>query len=181
MEQILLSSKEINRYEMVQARLKSGCKIEEILSNYHISRRAFYVNLHKFENEGIEGLKSKCENHRKTDKTIELKFEKLFKEHPYFSSYELSQIIKLNPRTIQRIVIRKNLSRVHKPRKERMKILDELKNKKNSCVGKQKKRISIEDKHKAREMRRGGCLKSFKFSELFLKNTAISSAFAFFD
>jgi len=130
MEQILLSSKEINRYEMVQARLKSGCKIEEILSNYHISRRAFYVNLHKFENEGIEGLKSKWENHRKTDKTIELKFEKLFKEHPYFSSYELSQIIKLNPRTIQRIVIRKNLSRVHKPRKERMKILDELKNKK---------------------------------------------------
>jgi len=130
MEQILLSSKEINRYEMVQARLKSGCKIEEILSNYHISRRAFYVNLHKFENEGIEGLKSKWGNHRKTDKTIELKFEKLFKEHPYFSSYELSQIIKLNPRTIQRIVIRKNLSRVHKPRKERMKILDELKNKK---------------------------------------------------
>jgi len=130
MEQILLSSKEINRYEMVQARLKSGCKIEEILSNYHISRRAFYVNLHKFEKEGIEGLKSKWGNHRKTDKTIELKFEKLFKEHPYFSSYELSQIIKLNPRTIQRIVIRKNLSRVHKPRKERMKILDELKNKK---------------------------------------------------
>jgi len=126
----LLSSKEINRYEMVQARLKSGCKIEEILSNYHISRRAFYVNLHKFEKEGIEGLKSKWGNHRKTDKTIELKFEKLFKEHPYFSSYELSQIIKLNPRTIQRIVIRKNLSRVHKPRKERMKILDELKNKK---------------------------------------------------
>ena len=130
MEQILLSPKEINRYEMVQARLKSGCKIEEILSNYHISRRAFYVNLHKFEKEGIEGLKSKWGNHRKTDKTIELKFEKLFKEHPYFSSYELSQIIKLNPRTIQRIVIRKNLSRVHKPRKERMKILDELKNKK---------------------------------------------------
>ena len=130
MEQILLSSKEINRYEMVQARLKSGCKIEEILSNYHISRRAFYVNLHKFEKEGIEGLKSKWGNHRKTDKTIELKFEKLFKEHPYFSSYELSQIIKLNPRTIQRIAIRKNLSRVHKPRKERMKILDELKNKK---------------------------------------------------
>ena len=130
MEQILLSSKEINRYEMVQARLKSGCKIEEILSNYHISRRAFYVNLHKFEKEGIEGLKSKWGNHRKTDKTIELKFEKLFKEHPYFSSYELSQIIKLNPRTIQRIVIRKNWSGVHKPRKERMKILDELKNKK---------------------------------------------------
>lgn len=130
MEQILLSSKEINRYEMVQARLKSGCKIEEILSNYHISRRAFYVNLHKFEKEGIEGLKSKWGNHRKTDKTIELKFEKLFKEHPYFSSYELSQIIKLNPRTIQRIIIRKNLSKVHKPRKEKMKILEELKNKK---------------------------------------------------
>jgi len=130
MEQILLSSKEINRYEMVQARLKHNCKIEEILSDYHISRRAFYVNLHKFEKEGIEGLKSKWGNHRKTDKTIELKFEKLFKEHPYFSSYELSQIIKLNPRTIQRIIIRKNLSKVHKPRKERMKILEELKNKK---------------------------------------------------
>src|SRR3989338_1716307 len=130
MEQILLSPKEISRYEMVQARLKSGCKIEEILSNYRISRRAFYVNLHKFEKEGIEGLRSKWGIHRKTDKGIELKFEKLFKEHPYFSSYEFSQIIKINPRTIQRIVIRKNLSKVHKAKKERMKILEGLKNKK---------------------------------------------------
>jgi len=123
MEQILLSSREINRYEMVQARLKHNCKIEEILSDYHISRRAFYVNLHKFEKEGIAGLKSKWGKHRKTDNTIELKFEKLFKEHPYFSSYEF-------PRTIQRIIIRKNLSKVYKPKKERMKILEELKNKK---------------------------------------------------
>jgi len=130
MEQILLSPKEINRYEMVQARLKSGCKIEEILSNYRISRRGFYVNLHKFEKEGIEGLKSKWGNHRKTDKNLELKFEKLFKEHPYFSSYEFSEIIKINPRTIQRITARKNLSKVYKPKKERMALLEELKSKK---------------------------------------------------
>lgn len=130
MEQILLSPKEINRYEMVQARLRLGCKIEEILSNYHISRRAFYVNLHKFENDGIAGLKSKWGNHRKTDNSTELKFEKLFREYPFFSSYEFSQIIKLYPRTIQRIIRRKNLSKVYKPKKERMRILEELKKKK---------------------------------------------------
>lgn len=130
MEQILLSQREINRYEMVQARLKSGCKIEEILLNYHISRRSFYVNLHKFERYGINGLKSKWGKHRKTDEDLEVKFEKFFKEHPYFSSYEFSQIIKLNPRTIQRIISRRNLIKVHKPKKERMKILEKLKSKK---------------------------------------------------
>ena len=130
MEQILLSPKEINRYEMVQARLKSGCKIEEILSNYHISRRAFYVNLHKFEKDGIKGLKSKWGKHRKTNENKEIEFEKLFKKHPYFSSYEFSRITRLNPRTIQRIIARKNLSKVHKPKKERMKILEDLKSKK---------------------------------------------------
>lgn len=130
MEQILFSPREINRYDMVQARLRSGCKIEEILSNYKISRRAFYVNLHKFEKEGIDGLKSKWGIHRKIPESYEIKFEKLFKEHPYFSSYEFSEVIKLNPRTIQRIIARKNLSRVHKPKKERMIILEKLKNKK---------------------------------------------------
>ena len=130
MEQILLSPKEINRYEMVQARLKSGCKIDDILSNYHISRRAFYVNLHKFEKKGINGLKSQWGKHRKTDESKEIKFEKLFREHPYFSSYEFSQIIRMNPRTIQRIIARKSLIKVGKPKKERMKILEELKNKK---------------------------------------------------
>ncbi len=129
MEQILLSPMEINRYEMVQARLKSGCKIDDILSNYHISRRSFYVNLHKFEKEGINGLKSRWGKHRKTAEIKELRLEKLFKEHPYFSSYEFSQIIRLNPRTIQRIVARKNLIKTHKPKKERMKILEELKKK----------------------------------------------------
>lgn len=130
MEHISLSQKEINRYEMVQARLKSGCKIEEILLNYHISRRAFYVNLHKFERYGIEGLKSKWGKHRKINEYLEVKFERLFKEHPYFSSYEFSQLIKLNPRTIQRVIARRNLSRVRKPKKERTKILEKLKIKK---------------------------------------------------
>ena len=34
MEQILLTVRELKRYEIVQARLKSGCKIEKILSDY---------------------------------------------------------------------------------------------------------------------------------------------------
>ncbi len=129
MEQILISPKELNRYEMVQARLKSGCKIDEILSTYNASRRTFYVNLHKFEKDGIAGLKSKWGIHRKTDSSLELKFEKLFKEHPYFSSYEFSKIIKLNPRTIQRIIARRKLIKIYKPKKERLKILEERKKK----------------------------------------------------
>jgi len=85
MEQILLSQRELKLYEMVQERLKVGCKIENILSTYKVSRRTFYVNLHKFEKEGINGLKSKRGKHRKTNDDIEIKFERLFKEHPYFN------------------------------------------------------------------------------------------------
>src|SRR3990167_7085260 len=130
MEQILLTPKELRRYEMVQARLKHKCKIEEILSKYGISIKAFYSNLHKFENEGIEGLKTKSGKHRKTADEVEIKFEAIFKEHPYFSSYEFTQIINLNPRTIQRIIQRKRLTQVYRPKKERLILLRKLKEKK---------------------------------------------------
>ena len=127
MEQILLSPIEINRYEIVQARLKEGHKVEKILSDYSISRRTFYVNLHKFEEGGIGALKSRWGEHRRTDEKTEEKFLELFKEHPYFSSYEFSEIINLNPRTIQRIIVRNNLIRVYKPKKERKNILEDIK------------------------------------------------------
>jgi transposase len=130
MEQILLTPRELKRYEMVQARLKSGCKIEKILSDYNISRKAFYSNLHKFEKEGIEGLKSKWGLHRKTEDKKELEFEKLFKAHPYLSSYEFSELISLKPRTIQRIIERKKIIRSYMPKKERRLILEKLQNKK---------------------------------------------------
>lgn len=127
MEQILLSPREIKRYEMVQARLKEGHKIEKILLDYGVSRRTFYVNLHKFEEEGIRALKSRWGEHRRTDGKLEEIFEELFRKHPYFSSYEFSEIIKLNPRTIQRIIVRKKLIRVYKPKKERKNILQNIK------------------------------------------------------
>lgn len=130
MEQILLTPKELKRYEMVQARLKSGCKVEKILFDYKASKKTFYVNLHKFEREGIDGLKSKWGRHRKTDNNLEISFEKLFKEHPFFSSYEFSQLIRLNPRTIQRIIIRKKLVKTYMPKKERANLLENLKEKK---------------------------------------------------
>lgn len=130
MEQILLTHRELKRYEMVQARLKSGCKIEKILSDYSISRKAFYSNLHKFEKEGIEGLKSKWGLHRKTEGKKELEFERLFKAYSYLSSYELSELISLKPRTIQRIIERKKLAKSYMPKKERKLILEKLQNKK---------------------------------------------------
>ena len=112
---------------MVQARLKEGHKVEKILSDYGVSRRTFYVNLHKFESEGIKGLKSRWGEHRKTNKKTEEKFLELFKEHPYFSSYEFSEIISLNARTIQRIIVRKKLTKVYKPKKERKGIFENIK------------------------------------------------------
>lgn len=130
MEQILLTPRELKRYEMVQARIKSGCKIEKILSDYNISRKAFYSNLHKFEKGGIEGLKSKWGLHRKTEHKKELEFERLFKAHPYLSSYEFSKLISLKPRTIQRIIGRKKLIKPYMPKKERRLILEKLQNKK---------------------------------------------------
>lgn len=112
---------------MVQARLKEGHKVEKILSDYGVSRRTFYVNIRKFESEGIKGLKSRWGKHRKTNQRTEEKFLGLFKEHPYFSSYEFSEIISLNPRTIQRIIGRKKLIKVYKPKKERKIILADIK------------------------------------------------------
>jgi transposase len=146
MEQILLSPKELNRYEMVQARLKAGNKIEKILSDYAVSRKTFYVNLHKFEREGIEGLKSKWGKHRKTDKNTEEKFVKLFQEHPHFSSYEFSEIINLNPRTIQRIIIRRKLIKSYKPKKERLDMLESIK--KNQKLKKSKENKDKESQKK---------------------------------
>ena len=131
MEQVLLSPKELKRYDMVQARLKSSCKIEKILSDYGVSRRTFYVNLHKFESEGITGLKSKWGRHRKTDDGVEEEFVRLFKEHPYFSSYEFAELVDLKSRTIQRIIIRRKLTSVYKSKKERRKISDFLKKNQN--------------------------------------------------
>lgn len=142
MEQILLSSRELERYGMVQDRLKKGHKIEDILQDYGVSRRTFYVNLHKFEARGINGLKSKWGEHRRISSNIEQEFKLLFKKHPYFSSYEFSEIIDLNPRTIQRIIIRRNLVKVSKAKKERRKILEELKknlNLKKNTGSKEKK------------------------------------------
>lgn len=127
MGQILLSPRELKRYEMVQARLKEGHKVEKILLDYGVSRRTFYVNLHKFEGEGIGALKSRWGKHRRTDEKLEEKFEELFRKHPYFSSYEFSEIINLNPRTIQRIIARKKLIGIYKPKKERKNILQNIK------------------------------------------------------
>lgn len=132
MEQILLTPRELKRYEMVQARLKSGCKVVKILSDYHISRKAFYSNLHKFEKGGIQGLKSKWGKHRKTKDEKELEFKGLFTIYPYLSSYEFSQIISLNPRTIQRIIVRNNLTKSYKPKAQRQIILEKLLKKKKS-------------------------------------------------
>src|SRR3989338_5134549 len=133
MEQILLTPRELKRYEMVQARLKSGCKIEKILSNYNISRKSFYSNLHKFEKDGIEGLKSRWGLHRKTEDKKELEFERLFRVHSYLSSYEFSSQINLNPRTIQRIIKRKKLVKSYMPKKERTLILEKLQNEIRGC------------------------------------------------
>ena len=126
---------------MVQARLKTGVKIEEILLDYGVSRRTFYLNLHKFEKGGIDGIKSKWGKHRKIDEDLEEKFVELFNEHPYFSSYEVSEMINLNPRTIQRIIARKKLIKISKPKKERIEILEMIK--KN-----QKLRKNVENKDK---------------------------------
>lgn len=127
MEQILLSQKELKRYEMVQARLKVGCTIDKILSDYGVSRRTFYVNLHKFERQGIHGLKSQWGKHRKTNDVTEEQFVELFNKCPYFSSYEFSEIINLNPRTIQRIIARRKLIKTVRAKKERMRILEVIK------------------------------------------------------
>ncbi len=121
-----------HRLKMISER-EQGSAINKIIVKYNTTKPTFYKFYQRYQEYGKMGLqdlsKAPQRHGTKTNKEDEKNLEDLFIQHPYFSSYELNQLVSLNPRTIQRIIKRKNLQKVYKPKAEKKKILEQLKRK----------------------------------------------------
>ena len=121
---------------------EDGAKMDSILIKYKTTKPTFYKffkRYHQFGEAGLHDISKAPQNHgTKTSEKDERVVEELFVQHPYFSSYELNQLIPINPRTIQRIILRKNLKKVYKPKSQKKTILEKLK-KESEQKRKQKK------------------------------------------
>lgn len=118
------------RLAMIRER-GDGEKIDSILVKYKTTKPTFYKffkRYHQFGEAGLHDISKAPQNHgTKTSKRDEKMIEELFIQHPYFSSYELNQLIPINPRTIQRIILRRNLKKVYLPKSQKKTILEKLK------------------------------------------------------
>lgn len=118
------------RLAMIHER-EDGEKIDSILVKYKTTKPTFYKffkRYRQFGEAGLHDISKAPRNHgTKTGKRDEKRIEELFVQHPYFSSYELNQLIPINPRTIQRIILRRNLKKVYKPKSQKKTILEKLK------------------------------------------------------
>lgn len=118
------------RFSMIQEK-EEGTKVDLILNKYGFTKPTFYKFYKRYQLFGKAGLhnlsKAPLNHGTKTNKQDEKMVEDLFIQHPYFSSYELNELISINPRTIQRIIKRKNLKKVYKPKSQKKTILQKLK------------------------------------------------------
>lgn len=120
-----------HRLKMVQAKLTQHQPVEKVLSIFDVSRPILYKFIGRFKTYGKLGLhnisKAPLNHGRQTPhEKVELLFE-IHKEHPYFSSYELNEVVDIPISTIQRIHKKRNLRKVYKPKKLKKKILEKLK------------------------------------------------------
>lgn len=120
----------LQRFEMIQAK-ERGEKVVNILNKSNISKPLFYKFYNRYVEYGKLGLNNLSKaphNHgRRTPIDKEEYLYQLYKKHPYFSSYELHELVGIPPSTIQRIFKRNNFVRVYKPKSEKKRILERLK------------------------------------------------------
>lgn len=120
----------LQRLEMIQAKERGG-KVVNILNKSNISKPLFYKFYNrylKYGKLGLYNLSKAPHNHgRRTSIEKEEYLHQLYKEYPYFSSYELYELVDIPPSTIQRIFKRNNLVKVYKPKSEKKRILERLK------------------------------------------------------
>lgn len=118
------------RREMMQAK-ERGETIKSILEKYNISRPTFYKiykRYQKYGELGLHDLSKAPHNHgRKTSAEKEEQLLRLYQDHPYFSSYELNELVDVPISTIQRIAKRNGFVKVYKPKSEKKVILERLK------------------------------------------------------
>ena len=119
-----------HRFEMIKAK-ERGEKIADVLDEYSISRPVFYKIYCRYTEYGIKGLhdlsKAPYNHGRKTPFKKEACLFRLYRQYPFFSSYEYSEIVDIPPSTIQRIVKKNKFVKVYKPKREKKLILDKLK------------------------------------------------------
>lgn len=118
------------RRDMMQAK-DNGEKVKSILEKYNVSRPIFYKfwkRYQKYGELGLHDLSKAPHNHgRRTQVEKEEQFHQLYRDHPYFSSYEFHELVDIPPSTIQRIGKRNNFVKVYKPKNEKKMILENLK------------------------------------------------------
>ena len=118
------------RREMIRAKEK-GEKIKSILEKYNVSKPIFYKickRYQKYGELGLHDLSKAPHNHgRRTQAEKEEQLRRLYRDHPYFSSYEFHELVDIPPSTIQRIAKRNNFVKVYKPKNGKKMILERLK------------------------------------------------------
>lgn len=119
-----------HRFEMVKSKEK-GDKIVDVLNRYDISRPVFYKFYSRYTEYGIKGLhdlsKAPHKHGRKTPFEKEVYLSRLYRQYPFFSSYEYNELVDIPPSTIQRIIKRNKFVKIYKPKREKKLILEKLK------------------------------------------------------
>lgn len=118
-----------HRFEMIKAKEK-GDKIVDVLNRYNISRPVFYKFYSRYIEYGIKGLhdlsKAPHNHGRKIPFEKEVYLSILYRQYPFFSSYEYNEIVGIPPSTIQRIIKRNKFVKIYKPKGEKKLILEKL-------------------------------------------------------
>lgn len=118
------------RLEFIQKR-ERGEKVAPMLRECNLSEPTFYKFYNRYKKYGKLGLYdlSKAPKHhgRETKKERQEELFELFHEHPYFSTYELNEVINIPQRTISRLLKKKGMQKLYKPKSEKKRILETLK------------------------------------------------------
>ncbi len=119
------------RYEMIQQRIKDNTSVEKILEKYDVSRPIFYKFFKRYNEYGKLGLhnisRAPLNHGRKTSPEKEYCLMSMYQKYPYFSSYELNELVPIPAKTIQKIFKREGLKKVYLPKPQKKTILERLK------------------------------------------------------
>lgn len=119
------------RYTIIQQYLKKELPVKEMLQKYRITRPDLYKYLKRFHLYGKVGLQNIKRGARIPYNKIDTKQEEvivsLHKKHPYFSSYEMGELIGIKSRTISRVKKRNGLQKSYLPKSKKKNILQQLK------------------------------------------------------
>ena len=119
-----------HRLEMIQVRIKDNVRVEDILEEYNLSRPVFYKFLKRYHDYGKLGLhnfsRAPLNHGRKTLQEKENSLLALCQKYPFFSSYELHELVSIPAKTIQRILRKRAIKKSYLPKSQKKTILQKL-------------------------------------------------------